>query len=308
SRRWQDELTRQRDRLEFLRRYADLYGVYTEAEVVYTDAGLLALHRSLPPDRVAAHGFDAAVIDWPHYLREVHCPAITATVRRATSGSRSSSTALPPLSRPGNGDGDGVVAVFDLEGTLVASNVVETYLLARLADLPRSAWPGELLDLARALPRYLAAEKRDRGEFLRTFLRRYAGTEEAALHLLVADRIGDGLLRRAYPEAIRRVRKHRAAGHRTVLITGTVDVLVAPLASLFDEVVASTLHARDGRYSGRLDAQPLVGEARAAWLRRYATTAGVALASSYAYGDSYSDRPLLEAVGHPLAVNPDPHP
>src|SRR5690606_10356250 len=127
SRRWQDELTRQRDRLEFLRRYADLYGVYTEAEVVYTDAGLLALHRSLPPDRVAAHGFDAAVIDWPHYLREVHCPAITATVRRATSGSRSSSTALPPLSRPGNGDGDGVVAVFDLEGTLVASNVVETY-------------------------------------------------------------------------------------------------------------------------------------------------------------------------------------
>lgn len=307
TRRWQDELTRQRDRLEFLRRYADLYGVYTEAEVVYTDARLLALHRSLPADRVDEHGFDAAVIDWPHYLCEVHCPAITATVRRATTGSRTTTaaSALPALSRPGNGNG--VVAVFDLEGTLVASNVVETYLLARLADLPRAAWPGELLDLARALPRYLAAEKRDRGEFLRTFLRRYAGTGEAALHKLVADRIGDGLLRRAYPQAIRRVRKHRAAGHRTVLITGTVDVLVAPLASLFDEVVASTLHTRDGHYSGFLESPPLVGEARAAWLRRYAATAGVVLADSYAYGDSYSDRPLLEAVGNPVAVNPDPH-
>jgi phosphoserine phosphatase len=71
--------------------------------------------------------------------------------------------------------------------------------------------------------------------------------------------------------------------------------------------VASRLHATGGRYSGFLEAPPLVGEARAAWLRRYADAAGVSLADSYAYGDSYSDRPLLEAVGHPVAVNPDPH-
>jgi phosphoserine phosphatase len=64
---------------------------------------------------------------------------------------------------------------------------------------------------------------------------------------------------------------------------------------------------RDGRYSGFLEAPPLVGEARAAWLRRYAEHSGADLPASYAYGDSYSDRPLLEAVGHPVAVNPDPH-
>jgi alcohol-forming fatty acyl-CoA reductase len=84
-------------------------------------------------------------------------------------------------------------------------------------------------------------------------------------------------------------------------------VLVQPIAGLFDEVVASRLHVRDGRYSGFLEAPPLVGEARAAWLRRYAETAGANLDDSYAYGDSYSDRPLLEAVGNPVAVNPDPH-
>ena len=89
-----------------------------------------------------------------------------------------------------------------------------------------------------------------------------------------------------------------------MLITGTVDLLVTPLASLFDEVVASRLHTRDGRFSGFLESPPLVGEARAAWLRRYAATTGVELADSYAYGDSSSDRPLLEAVGHPVAVNP----
>jgi HAD superfamily hydrolase (TIGR01490 family) len=304
TRRWQDDLTRERDRLDFLKKYAELYGVYTEAEVIYTDTRLLALHRALPADRAKEHGFDAADIDWEHYLQRVHCPAITGTMRKATSGKRTSAGGLPELKPSPNG---GIVAVFDLEGTLVASNVIETYVLARLIDLPRASWPGELADLVRRLPRYLAAERRDRGEFLRTFMRRYAGADEAGLHRIVRDRLGDALLRRSHPQAIRQVRKHRAAGHRTVLITGTIDVLVEPLAGLFDEIVASRLHVRDGRYSGFLESPPLVGEARAAWLRKYAETAGVHLDASYAYGDSYSDRPLLEAVGNPVAVNPDPH-
>jgi len=50
---------------------------------------------------------------------------------------------------------------------------------------------------------------------------------------------------------------------------------------------------------------PLVGEARAAWLRRYAQQEGVDLRHSYAYADSYSDLPLLRAVGNPVAVSPD---
>jgi alcohol-forming fatty acyl-CoA reductase len=304
TRRWQDDLTREKDRLEFLKKYSELYGVYTEAEVIYTDGRLLALHRALPADRVETHGFDAAEIDWEHYMQQVHCPAITGTMRKATSGRRTSVSGLPALKPTANGS---TVAVFDLEGTLVASNVIETYLLARLCDLPRSGWPGELADLVRRMPRYLAAERRDRGEFLRTFMRRYAGADEAGLVRIVHEQLGDALLRRSHPQAIRQVRKHRQAGHRTVLITGTVDVLIQPLAGLFDEVVASRLHVRDGRYSGFLESPPLVGEARAAWLRKYAETAEVDLASSYAYGDSYSDRPLLEAVGTPVAVNPDPH-
>ncbi|GAA5180707.1 HAD-IB family hydrolase [Rugosimonospora acidiphila] len=303
TRRWQDDLKREQDRLDFLRKYSELYGVYTEAEVIYTDNRLLSLHRSLPAERQDEFGFDPAVIDWSHYIQQVHCPAITATVRRATSGRSSGARALPPVAESHDGE---VAAVFDLEGTIVASNVIETYLWARLSDLNRGDWAAELIDLARRMPRYLSAERRDRAEFLRRFVRRYAGANEAALARLVNERVGDALLRRARPDAIRRIRKHRAAGHRTILITGTVDVLVQPLAVLFDEVVASRLHTRDGVYSGFLESPPLVGEARAAWLRRYAGTAGVDLSRSYAYGDSYSDRPLLEAVGHPVAVNPDP--
>jgi fatty acyl-CoA reductase len=174
-----------------------------------------------------------------------------------------------------------------------------------LASLPRSEWPTELANLLRNLPRYLRAERRDRGDFIRTFMRRYEGVDEAELRHLVEESIGDALLQRAMPEAIRRIRAHRAAGHRTVLITGTIDLLVEPLAPLFDEVVAGQMHSVGGTWTGYLDRPPLVDEARAAWLRGYAETAGIDLAQSYGYGDSHSDRAWLELVGNPQAVNPD---
>ncbi len=305
TREWLTRIHRESQRLEFLRRYADLYGVYTEAEVIYTDSKLLALHQQLPPERVDEHGFDAAVIDWDHYLQEVHCPSVTGLMRQATGRGGSRTPALK-LTRRTDPDSPPIVAVFDLEGTVIASNLIEGYLWARLADLPRADWPRELASLAAALPRYLRADHRDRGEFIRTFMRRYKGASEDELRRLVNARLSDVLLRRSFPEAVRRIRAHRAAGHRTILITGTADVLIEPLTPLFDHVVASKLHSRDGVLTGFLATPPLVGEARAAWLRRYAAQEGVDLTRSWAYGDSYSDRPLLEAVGNPAAVNPDP--
>ncbi|MGH2821261.1 MAG: HAD family hydrolase, partial [Actinomycetota bacterium] len=62
---------------------------------------------------------------------------------------------------------------------------------------------------------------------------------------------------------------------------------------------------RDGRYTGYMQQPPLVGEARAAWLERYAGSHESDLRASYAYADSHSDLPLLSAVGNPIVVNPD---
>ena len=300
---WMSSLLRQQSDLEFLRRYSDLYQAYTQAEVIYDDSRTYALHRMLPDLLVAEHGFDPAVIDWRQYLQEIHAPSVTALVRgragrRGSPAGRAEAAGLPERTD--------VAAVFDLEGTVVASNLVEAYLWARLSALPPSRWGGELAGLAAALPRYLRAERRDRGDFIRAFLRRYEGASEAELRDLADDVLGQALLQRAIPEAVRQVRRHRVAGHRTILITGAIDVLVQPLAALFDEVVASSLHTSGGVFTGLLEAPPLVDEARAAWLQRHARETGLDLAGCYAYGDSYSDRPLLEVVGHPVAVNPDP--
>lgn len=305
---WVDSLDRESQNLEFLRRYSDLYGAYTRAEVIYDDRELRRLHLALPPERAGEHGFDPAMIDWQHYLQEVHCPEVTALARRRDARpARRRSPAAGTSAQPALTGGNDVAAVFDLEGTIVASNAVESYLWAKLSSLPASGWAGELLEVARSAPRYLQAEHRDRGEFIRAFLRRYEGASAAELRAQVDELLSDALLQRVIPEAVRQVRKHRAAGHHTVLITGAIEELIEPLRVLFDEVVAARMEvAADGSFTGFLEAPPLADEARAAWLRRHAADTGIDLDRSYAYADSYSDRPLLESVGHPIAVNPDP--
>jgi putative phosphoserine phosphatase / 1-acylglycerol-3-phosphate O-acyltransferase len=102
--------------------------------------------------------------------------------------------------------------------------------------------------------------------------------------------------------------EHRAAGRPVVLATTTPYDLVCPLAERlgFDDVVATRYaHTEDGAYTGRLEGEFVwaLGKRRA--VERWASEKGIDMAKSYAYSDSIYDLPLLSAVGHPHAVNPD---
>jgi HAD superfamily hydrolase (TIGR01490 family) len=198
------------------------------------------------------------------------------------------------------------LAVFDLEGTVLGTNVVDTYLWIRLAASPRGEWGRRVWDLARAMPALLAAERRDRGEFLRRFYRRYEDAPIGEVWELAREAFNELVLPQAFPAALRRVREHRAAGHRVVFLTGALDFTVAPLAPLADVIASARLRSAGGRYTGELEEVPYAGDARAAYLRRLAAELGADLSASYAYADSLSDLPMLESVGHPVAVNPDP--
>ena len=114
------------------------------------------------------------------------------------------------------------------------------------------------------------------------------------------------LLTKSFPAAIRRVREHRRAGHRTVLITGALDIAIGPLRPLFDDVICARLDERgDGTFRGELLDVPPTGESRAQAMMDFADANGFDLAESVAYADSTSDLPMLEAVGFPVAVNPE---
>jgi HAD superfamily hydrolase (TIGR01490 family) len=302
TRGWAQSLDRQGRRLDFLRRYFDLYRPYAEAELHFSDTATLALHRALHPDDVERFGFDAADIDWKHYIADVHVPAVTAPLR-ALSGGRSTKRTVARRELP---TGDGIVAVFDMDGTLLPSNVVESYLWLRLPELSNLRRAREIGDVARTLPRWLLTERRDRGAFLRSVYRRYEGADYEELLRIVDQEVTQTVLGRLSAAAVRTVRAHRAAGHRTILITGAVAPLARPVAPLFDEVVAADLAVGpDGRCTGFLTRPPLVGEARASWLEHRAAAEGWDLPASFGYADSASDLPMLRAVGHPVAVDPD---
>jgi alcohol-forming fatty acyl-CoA reductase len=304
------DLDRTQGRLEQLRRYLDLYRSYTQVELQFIDDNTLALHRALDPADLEAFGFDTAVVDWDEYIRDIHCPSVTAPIRKYDAVRRRRQGQGEPARRQLDaepaGESGGVLAVFDMDGTLMSSNVLETYLWLRLPELDGAGRAREVGRLLRRMPAYLAAERRDRGGFLRSVYRRYAGADLHELDELVDEVITPHVLERVSAAALRRVREHRAAGHHTVLLTGAVRPLTRPLQPLFDHIVAAELavDAR-GRATGFLAAPPLVGESRAAWLVRYAEVNGYDLARSYGYADSLSDLPMLRAVGRPTAVSPD---
>ena len=90
-----------------------------------------------------------------------------------------------------------------------------------------------------------------------------------------------------------------------MLITGALDVVIEPLRPLFDEVICAKLGQTGGRFTGELIEAPPTGEARALIMADYAARHRLDLEQSVAYADSASDLPMLEAAGHPVAVNPE---
>jgi HAD superfamily hydrolase (TIGR01490 family) len=197
-------------------------------------------------------------------------------------------------------------AAFDLENTLIASNVVASYSWLATRRLPHEDRVRFVLQTLREAPALLALDRRDRSDFLRHFYRRYDGADVAQLEADAVEMFSDLILTKSFPAAIRRVREHRRLGHRTVLITGALDLAIAPLRPLFDDIVAPSLAQReDGTYRGELTDVPPTGEARASALFDYADAHGFDLAEGIAYADSTSDLPMLEAVGFPVAVNPE---
>jgi HAD superfamily hydrolase (TIGR01490 family) len=193
-----------------------------------------------------------------------------------------------------------------MDGTQLSSNVIETDLWLRLRETDGAEKMAELGRMVARLPGLVRAERRERSSFLRSVYREYDGARLADLEAIADAHLTDHVLARLSPEAVRRIREHRNAGHRTVLITGAIAPLTRPLAPLFDHIEAAELAVDDrGVCTGFLASSPLVGESRAAWMRGYAAEHGIDLAASYAYADSHSDLPLLEAVGKPVAVRPD---
>ncbi len=285
--------------------YVELYGKYAECEAIYGVARLLELWDQLDEADRAQFCFDPRVIVWDDYVRDTHLPSVVRNSRARTAPPSRATESRPDRLRRQVLDPQRHFAAFDLENTLIASNVVASYAWLASRRLDRRQ---RLRFVAKTLaegPTLLRLDRADRSDFLRYFYRRYEGAPVDMMAEDSAEMLSELILTRAFPAGLRRVRQHRAAGHRTVLITGALDFVIEPLRPLFDDVIAAEMTVRNGRYTGELTAAPPTGETRAQALFDYAAEHGFDPAQGVAYADSTSDLPLLEAVGFPVAVNPE---
>ncbi len=286
--------------------YVRLYGAYAETEAIFDDRRLRALWEGLDAADRSAFNFDSTVIDWRTYVLEGHMPSVVKQARvRTTGGAREG------LSRYERGKRSVLsperhIAAFDLENTLIASNVVDSYSWLATRHKRDEDRVQFVLRMLSQGPGLLSLDRKDRGDFLRHFYRRYKDASADQLREDGKELFSYLLLTKSFPAGFRRVREHKRLGHRTVLITGSLDFIVEPLRPLFDDIVCARLAVKDGRFTGELVDAPPTGEARALLMASYAEAEGLSLAESVAYADSASDLPMLEAVGHPVAVNAEP--
>ena len=110
------------------------------------------------------------------------------------------------------------------------------------------------------------------------------------------------------PAAQALVDEHRRAGRRPVVITATNRFVTEPIAALYGvpDLIATEPEFAGGAFTGRVAGIPCFREGKVARLQDWLRGSGESLDGSWFYSDSHNDLPLLEAVTHPVAVDPDP--
>lgn len=207
-----------------------------------------------------------------------------------------------------------VAAIFDLDGTLFSGRLWRGIVLHHCTQHVNRHWL--YLFLGIHIPmwflhlRGLFTEQKARSVWAQNMGWMMRGLSEAELRLASDWVIDEYLTPRTRPDVLRVLRRHQADGHRIVLLSGAFEPLAVAIAEWLgaDVALAMRLEVRDGRYTGRTLPPLPQGEGKLERLRLYLAESGheLDIAAAHAYADSHADLPVLEAVGHPVAVYPDP--
>jgi HAD superfamily hydrolase (TIGR01490 family) len=197
-------------------------------------------------------------------------------------------------------------AFFDLDRTLLrrssalalAGTLRERGVISRRQLLQAACW--QLLFVARGASHEAVRSAAEDG------LRVLAGYPVEEMRELVAEAMEPVLRPLVYAEPLRLVERHREQGEPVFIVSATLQEIVDAIAEDlgFDGALGTVCEVRDGRYTGRA-VRALHAGAKAECVREVAATQSFDLAECTAYSDSHTDLPFLEAVGHPVAVNPD---
>lgn len=197
-------------------------------------------------------------------------------------------------------------AFFDLDKTIIARSSSMAF--------SRSFYQGGLVTRSKALRTAFAqflfevggADERQTNRLRDALSELVAGWEVAKVAQIVDETLHEHIDPIVYEEALDLIRRHHANGRDVVIVSASATEVVRPIARLLgaDAVIASRMEAEDGVLTGAISFYAY-GPAKAEAIQELAAQRGYDLAHSYAYSDSITDQPMLDAVGHGFAVNPD---
>jgi len=196
---------------------------------------------------------------------------------------------------------------FDVDGTLVQTTIAHYYAYFRCARLPRPIAGIWYIGFLVKCGYFMILDRINRSMMNRVFYRGYRGLPVDETKTRSIKCYKEVILPRQFDQARAMIKKHQQAGRHIVLVTGSIDFIIRPLADALgvDAVLAARLVERDGRFTGALDGPPIGEQEKAVRIHRYAAQHNIDLSRSYGYGDSIADLPMLEAVANPAVVNPD---
>jgi HAD superfamily hydrolase (TIGR01490 family) len=199
----------------------------------------------------------------------------------------------------------GIAALFDIDGTLLARNSAPLYM-RHLRRTGQARWSDVALTLYFLLRYKLGLLDLERA--LAASLEWVRGRAEAEVRADAEAWYAAEVRPWVFPAMAATVAAHRRAGHLPVILTSATRYLAEPLAADLgiEYVLVTQLVVRDGHFTGEAVRPVCYGPGKIYWAERFAEAHGVDLRQSYFYTDSITDLPVLERVGRPRVVNPDP--
>ena len=196
-------------------------------------------------------------------------------------------------------------AFFDVDKTILSQNS-GTLFVKYLYEQGRAT----RMDLMKGLASYIQYKVNilNIDKFTKQTVETLKGQSEAEMVAFCEKWFEEVVRNYIYPEARELIRHHRDEGFTVALVTGATRYVAEPLARNLDigHVICTQLEVRRGLFTGRAIEPICFGAGKIHWLTKFVEEHSVDLARSYFYTDSISDLPLLEVVGHPQVVNPDP--
>jgi HAD superfamily hydrolase (TIGR01490 family) len=197
-------------------------------------------------------------------------------------------------------------AFYDLDGTLLSCNLVtmHAYYARNDRSILKSVY--QFSKVLLSVPLYFGLDLYSRSTFNRFSFRAYRGMHRDRLIGLSDDLFEVTLKPSIFRQAKALIETTAELGYRNVLVTGTLDFQVRPIALHFgiDEVICNRLEFKNHIATGRVLPPLLAENEKALSIREYAVQENIDLSLSCAFSDSTADVPMLSAVGHPVATNP----